>query len=37
MWEESKDDAGKSVSFYKERKVLRKGWQPEEGLMFYEL
>ena len=24
MWDESRDDAGKSVSFYKERKVLRK-------------
>ena len=30
MWDESRDDAGKSVSFYKERKVLRK-WLAARG------
>ena len=30
MWDESRDDTGKSVSFYKERKVLRK-WLAARG------
>ena len=33
MLDDSKDDAGKSVSFYKERKVLRK-WLAARGRFY---